>query len=75
MSAAIFRRLERLEVRSSSRGIALRLAEARRKATIPAGDREENEIERYHRIKFSNDPAESTEALRLRRQFWPRLNR
>jgi hypothetical protein len=51
--------------------LAIRLALARKRGEV---SNKENEIERYHRIKFSDDPAKKEESARLRRLYWPRLN-
>jgi len=82
MSLALLRRLERLENPKANpwfdpcEGLAQRLAAARAEAEAEqGGDDEENEIERYHKIKLSKGAAEIAEAERLRRLIWPHLNR
>lgn len=84
MSIAMMRRLDRLENPNGKagpcEGLAQRVAKARLKAEerraagLPACEGE-TKLERYHRIKFSEDPAERAEAERLGRLFWPHLNR
>ena len=77
--ATLRRRLERLVSQTGRndpcRGLAQRLAAARSAADQSDADNEENDVERYHRIKHSDDPKDKAESDSLRRAFWPQLYR